>query len=176
RWDEIKKTFQRNLLLGGHGDDATSRLMGQLTAMSTGLTGIQEVISQAATEKQAAIPGQDPLQQASQEILDKMSELVSAIKQQRSEDATHAETEKTRKTKKDTQTLVAVLEEQFHAMETWLMPMAHGQKKDKGRVITELTERFETMIKGYTKLIGVLQTKRRTSAKNHQDQPPSQRT
>ncbi len=161
RWQEIKKTFQRNLLLGGNADDTTGRLLGQLNAMSTGLEGIKEVMTQGLGDMHTTrSPQEDPLQQASQEILNKMGELVSTIQQQRQDDAVKAHAEQSRKSKQDTQTLVAVLEEQFHAMQTWLMPMTHGHKKDKDRVIAELTQRFETMIQGYTKLIDVLHTKR----------------
>lgn len=159
RWQEIKKTFQRNLLLGGNADDTTGRLLGQLNAMSTGLEGIKEVMTQGLGDMQAHNPQGDPLQRASQEILNKMGELVSTIRQQRQDDAVEAHAEHTRKVKHDTQTLVAVLEEQFHAMQTWLMPMTQGHRKDKDRVIAELTHRFETMIQGYTKLIEVLQSK-----------------
>ena len=59
-----------------------------------------------------------------------------------------------------------MLEEQFHAMETWLMPMTHdGRRRDKEKVIGELTERFETMVKGYTKLIEVLKAKGHSPAR-----------
>jgi len=167
RWHDIKKTFQRNLLLGGHADDTTGRLLGQLNAMSTGLEGIREVMTQGLSERaQPQDTHPDPRQQASQEILDKMSELISTIRQQRADDAVRADEEQARKIQRDTHTLVAVLEEQFHAMETWLMPMTHGQKKDKDHVIEELTDRFSTMIQGYEKLIEVLESKQKTRPKS----------
>jgi hypothetical protein len=40
------------------------------------------------------------------------------------------------------------------------MPMTHGQKKDKNKVIADLTGRFEAMVQGYTKLIEVLRAKK----------------
>ena len=61
--------------------------------------------------------------------------------------------------------LISVLEEQFHAMETWLMPMTHGQKKDKDKVIADLTGRFEAMVQGYSKLIEVLEAKKARNAR-----------
>jgi hypothetical protein len=42
--------------------------------------------------------------------------------------------------------------------------MTHdGHKKDKAKVIKDLTDRFETMVKGYTKLIHVLKAKSKRS-------------
>ena len=55
--------------------------------------------------------------------------------------------------------LTSVLEEQFRAMETWLLPMSHDEKRSKQKVIAELMERFEAMVKGYNKLIDVLKAK-----------------
>jgi len=43
--------------------------------------------------------------------------------------------------------------------------MTHGQKKDRDKVIGELTGRFEAMVQGYTKLIEVLQAKKTRDAR-----------
>ncbi|MEM0897173.1 MAG: DNA repair ATPase, partial [Verrucomicrobiota bacterium] len=48
RWEEIKKTFQRNQLLGGGGEsDPVSRVVGAMGAFSKGLDDIRETISSA---------------------------------------------------------------------------------------------------------------------------------
>jgi hypothetical protein len=56
--------------------------------------------------------------------------------------------------------LVAVLEEQFRAMETWLLPMTHGDRAEKDRVIDQLRERFGHMVRGYNRLIEVLDSRK----------------
>ncbi len=46
RWEEIKRTFSRNLLTGGAGDnDPVSRITGQLSAFNVGLEKIGEAVS-----------------------------------------------------------------------------------------------------------------------------------
>jgi hypothetical protein len=162
RWSDIKKTFQRNLLLGGEGSDSMTRLMGQLTSVGQGLDHIKDAITQGVTSMGSPPkPTEDSgdLKQTAQDILGTMTQLIQEVKQNQTLQTDLAKTRQTLKQTQDTHNLVAVLEEQFHAMETWLMPMTHGERKDKNQVIGELTERFEGMIKGYTKLIEVLQSK-----------------
>ena len=46
RWDEIKRTFGRNLLTGGGGDnDPISRITGQMNAFNAGLEKISDAVS-----------------------------------------------------------------------------------------------------------------------------------
>ena len=49
RWDEIKRTFGRNLLTGGAGDDPMSRITGQLTAFNVGLERIERALSSGSS-------------------------------------------------------------------------------------------------------------------------------
>ena len=162
RWQDIKTTFQRNLLLGGEGSDSMTRLMGQLTSVTAGLDHIKDAIHTGVTSL-AAPPATsedtDTLKQTAEDILGKMTQLIAEVKKDQTLQTNLAKTQQALKQTQDTHNLVAVLEEQFDAMETWLMPMTHGEKKDKDKVIADLTERFEGMIKGYTKLIEVLQSK-----------------
>lgn len=52
RWDEIKKTFKKNQLLGGTGeDDPVSRVVAKLAAFYDGLSGIKEVLAGAADHR-----------------------------------------------------------------------------------------------------------------------------
>jgi hypothetical protein len=53
RWEEIKKTFGRNQLSGGAGDnDTVSRVVGQLSAFNVGIERIQEVLAQSLQHRQ----------------------------------------------------------------------------------------------------------------------------
>lgn len=60
RWDDIKRTFQRNLLTkGGDESDPAGRIVGQLSAFGAGLDGIQRALTagaeRAATAKEADV-------------------------------------------------------------------------------------------------------------------------
>jgi hypothetical protein len=49
RWEEIKKTFRKNQILGGTGeDDPVSRVVAKLAAFYDGLSGIKEVLAEGA--------------------------------------------------------------------------------------------------------------------------------
>lgn len=49
RWEEIKRTFQRNVLLGGVGsDDRVGQVIAQLTVLGEGLVSIRKAVETAA--------------------------------------------------------------------------------------------------------------------------------
>jgi hypothetical protein len=49
RWEEIKRKFSRNLLMGGQGDnDPVSRITGTLATFAEGLSRIEDVLARAA--------------------------------------------------------------------------------------------------------------------------------
>jgi hypothetical protein len=156
RWDQIKKTFQRNLLLGGDTEDKVGKVVRQLNAFTAGLDSIKDVLSDGVTAMRQPPPAEssehDAFKAAADEMIEKMGQLIAEIKQQRWANA--------EETKRDAHTLVSVLEEQFKAMETWLLPMTHGDKAERDRVIDQLMERFEIMVRGYNRLIEVLESRR----------------
>ncbi|MHC4636562.1 MAG: DNA repair ATPase [Planctomycetota bacterium] len=165
RWEEIKKTFRRNLLLGGETDDKVGKIISQLNAFSAGLDSIKNAITEGVgTVAQQQKPGDesvkmDDIKTIGQEVLSKISRLIESVKQQGEIKASEIQKQEAAKIRKDTHTLISVLEEQFRAMETWLHPMEHGDQHDRQEVIHELMHRFEMMVKGYTKLIEVLKIK-----------------
>jgi hypothetical protein len=118
-------------------------------------------MSSITSQKDAdrAEPKTDAMKEVGRQVLGRMSDMIDEMKLQRKEHAEGAKTRVERKAQKDIDMLTSVLEEQFHAMETWLLPMSHGEKKSKQKVIAELMERFEAMVKGYNKLIDVLKSK-----------------
>jgi len=166
RWEDIRKTFRRNLLLGGESDDKAGRIIQQLNAFGAGLDSIKDVLTDGVTAMVTrATPVQEPahadeFKVATEAVLGKMSQLIAEIKHQRADDGKRRTAQHAEKTEKDSRMLVSVLEEQFKAMETWLLPMSHGDKKDRERTIGELLARFETMMQGYNRLIEVLKSKR----------------
>ncbi len=159
RWDQIKKTFGRNLLLGGDSDDKIGKIIRQLNAFTAGLDSIKEVLADGVTAMRQP-PGPDGPEAAAEDVLAKMNQLITELKQQRMEQATSEEVQRAERTAHDSRALVSVLEEQFRAMETWLLPMTHGDKAQKHQVIDQLMKRFEVMVHGYNRLIEVLRSHR----------------
>ena len=105
-------------------------------------------------------PEHDGFTAAAGQVLARMDQLITEIKQQRLDQAGSEKVRQAEKASQDSNTLVSVLEEQFRAMETWLLPMTHGDKAERDRVIDQLRERFEIMVRGYNRLIEVLQSRR----------------
>jgi hypothetical protein len=103
---------------------------------------------------------EDAFQAAAGDVLTKMDRLIAEIKHQRLDQTGAAQLQQAQKTAHDANTLVSVLEEQFRAMETWLIPMTHGDKAEKARVIDQLMERFGLMVRGYNRLIEILQSRK----------------
>jgi len=165
RWEDIKKTFGRNLLLGGDAEDNVGKVIRQLNAFSAGLDSLKDVIADGIMDiksdkkTERAEPTTDAFREVGQQVLRRMSEMIDELKLQREEQSKTPKTAVGLKAQKDINMLTSVLEEQFRAMETWLLPMSHDEKKSKQKVITELMERFEAMVKGYSKLIDVLKSK-----------------
>jgi len=169
RWDQIKKTFSRNLLLGGESDDKITKIVRQMNAFTAGLDSIKDVLADGVTAMRQPIET-DGAKAAAQDVLTKMDQLITALKRQQTEQAAAEQTRDAERTARDSRTLVSVLEEQFHAMETWLLPMTHGDKAQKDQVIGQLMERFEFMVRGYNRLIDVLRS-HRTGESVPQDRP-----
>jgi MoxR-like ATPase len=159
RWNEIKKTFQRNLLLGGDAEDKAGKIIRQLNAFTAGLDSIRDVLAEGLSAAQKPQPPSE-FQTVADEVLAGMRQLIDEVRQQRLDQGQREVTQRTEKLRSDSHTLVSVLEEQFKAMETWLLPMTHGDKAQRDRVIDDLIGRFETMVRGYGKLLEVLRSRR----------------
>jgi hypothetical protein len=166
RWEQIKKTFGRNLLLGGDSDDKVEKIVRQMNAFTAGLDSIKETLAGGITAMRQPDSSQDGFKAAAENVLTKMDHLIAELRRQGPSES--QQTPQAEKAAQDSRTLVSVLEEQFRAMETWLLPMTHGDKAEKDRVIDQLMERFATMVRGYNRLIEVLQ-----SRKAEQDATPA---
>ena len=60
RWEDIKRTFQRNLLLSGASeDDGLGRVIAQMTTVSDGLVSIKQAVEAGMTEMVAASSQED---------------------------------------------------------------------------------------------------------------------
>ncbi|MEN6428219.1 MAG: AAA family ATPase, partial [Phycisphaerales bacterium] len=166
RWDQIKKTFGRNLLLGGDSDDKIAKIVRQMNAFTAGLDSIKDVLADGVTAMRQPA-GADGPGAAAGDVLAKMDQLIGELQHRQMEQAASEQVRQAERTAQDSRTLVSVLEEQFRAMETWLLPMTHGDKAQKDQVIDQLMDRFEIMVRGYNRLIEVLRSHRA-------EEPPAQ--
>lgn len=86
RWEEIRKTFRRNLLVAGtEGDDPIAQVVRQLVAFNVGLEGIKDVIGSMAAKPERPPAGSDPgidltKVAISRETLQKIWELIEQDK------------------------------------------------------------------------------------------------
>ncbi|MBE0535295.1 MAG: DNA repair ATPase [Phycisphaerae bacterium] len=164
RFNEIKKTFTRNLLLGGDSDDKVGRIIGQLNAFSAGLDGIKDVLAggiataQRRNEQEARSAEPDAVEIIGRQVLDRLAEVIAALKDSRAATQEQEQTLDARRNNKNTQMLVGILEEQFRTMETWLIPV-HRSDADRKTYLKHLVKRFQGMVDGYTRLIEALRNK-----------------
>ncbi len=165
RWQDIKKTFARNLLLGPDSDDKVGRIIAQLNTFSAGLDGIKDVLADgiAAAELRQQAKAQtadqpDPVQILARQVLDRLADVIAALKESRQAQQDHEQTADARRREENNQMLVGILEEQFRTMETWLIPVHHSDT-DRKAYLKHLVKRFQAMVDGYTKLINALRNK-----------------
>lgn len=78
RWEDIKRTFKRNLMLGAAGDDGQlGQVIAQLTTFSEGLYGIQQSLDKGMTRlTQAKADGPTEVEQAT---MDQVGKAVSEL-------------------------------------------------------------------------------------------------
>ncbi len=196
RWEEIKRTFRRRLLLGGADDDKASQIIRQLNAFSGGLESISAAVDKgvtrmsekrdgddaartaarlaeqlegirAALEKSAASAPQanDQLHAVGQAVLDRIGQVIEAVRGQGDLVQRTARRHEALTINDNAQTLVAVLEEQFRLLQTWLEPIERSPE-GRARYADELVGRFEQMVAGYNRLIEVLKDRPSPDAKS----------
>jgi len=165
RWADIKKSFARNLLLGGDSSDKVGTIIRQLSGFSAGLESIKDVladgISTMDARKEEQGPGEDKFDEVrviGREVLGRMNDMIETLKEQQQVQRQHENAVEARQENKNTQMLVSVLEEQFKTMETWLIPVHHADA-DRREYFEHLVERFQAMVKGYTRLVEALRNK-----------------
>ncbi|NLF30319.1 MAG: AAA domain-containing protein [Planctomycetes bacterium] len=169
RWEAIKATYRRRQLLGGSDEDKITQVIRQINALSGGLDTIGAALGKgreqfaglagglegirAAVEKAAAAGRTD------EGLAERLDEVVAAIRRQAALTAETARRHEALTINDNAQTLVAVLEEQFQMLETWLAPVERSVE-GRAQYIGDLIERFQAMVEGYTQLIALLNRKR----------------
>jgi len=84
--------------------------------------------------------------------------VIQSLRDQHTAAATKPSAAQAVQVRQNADMLVSVLDEQFQTMQTWLSPVV---KSEEGRseYVEQLVRRFETMVEGYQRLIGVLKSK-----------------
>ncbi len=157
RLEEIRKTFRRNLLLGGESDDKFGTMIRQLNAFSAGLDSIRDVLAGGvgALAKAKTPEAPDPLRQTADAVLGRMDRIVTELREQRKALIEHDSAQSAADAAHAAAGLTGILEEQFRTMETWLRPVARTEA-GRAQYANDLVRRFEDMIDGYSRLVGIL--------------------
>ena len=175
RWNEIRKTFGRNLLLGNESEDKVAMVVRQLNAFGAGLDSIKEVLSQAvdsmSKESQVATGHKDDESQAnafveaSAILSGKFDSVIDELRNNRKELKDQADQYKAIDIEKNADMLLSVLEEQYNTMESWLMRVTRNRKGQR-KYANELVTRFEKMVDGYSDMIEYLRGRYLTDKKD----------
>ena len=156
------------------GAQAIEALQENFGQFAKGLEAVKAAVEKGAGElvKQADPAGRlAQIQTVGGEILQKLNDVIAAVKQDGQLQHETAKRHEALTINDNAQTLVAVLEEQFKTMETWLTPVTKSDYA-RGAYLADLISRFEAMAAGYQHLVGVLQTKH-PGAGDSKETPPA---
>ena len=140
RWEDIKRTFKRNLLLGSAGqDDQLGQVIAQMTTFSEGLyeirksldQGIQHLASEEPSEESAQ-PSEtiqqvgraiDQLEKFNDSLIDIKELVASNIETRGSLQQTEPLQHKIEVVNKIPAAFLGVLRNQFRVLQTWMEPI-----------------------------------------------------
>ena len=180
RWGDIKKTFARNLLLGGEGSDKLAQLIAQMTQFSEGLGDIKTVLAdgltQIGTAGQASSGTQDSVSAESTQLTEALSHLSSfndnlskigeSLSQMQagatagspsSAGLTTPPQHQVQVVYKVPRVFLDVIKAQFSIMERWLEPVVQLSEK-QGADTDSLARNVDLAFKRYETLIKKMET------------------
>ena len=164
RWNGIKKTFARNLLLGGDGADKLSQVIAQMTQFTEGLGDIKDVLSTgitqlsapkdaAATPPEASSPQLDSAVQHLASFNDNLSKIGEALSNTAfGTPNAAAAAHQVQVVYKVPRVFLDVIKAQFLIMERWLEPVVKLAQK-QGNDTDELVKNVDLAFKRYESLI-----------------------
>jgi hypothetical protein len=164
RWEDIKRTFQRNVLLGSaDGDDRFSQVVAQMTMFSEGLNDIKNVlnagISQLAGARTEATTTTSPVpsEQFSEAVQhlaafnDKLDSIRTSL-EEGYEKQLSAPAQKIQVAYRVPRVLLDVIKTQFAIMENWLEPIVE-LSKNSSIDSKKLTQSVDAVLQRYEALI-----------------------
>ncbi len=134
RWEEIKRTFQRNLLLGSAGDDKFAQVVAQLSSFNESLASIGAAIGDAAKARDRSSPIASP---------------AGAGAKRR---APRPSPQEIRVVNRIPKVFLNVLEQQFELMRGWLEPLQDESRRQSTQ-FSHLRERVEESLSRHAELI-----------------------
>jgi len=168
RWTEIKRTFQRNLLLSGADEGSQlGQVIAQMTSFSEGLHQIQRAVSRGVSQLTAQRDEQDSqimqsatLQQVSQVVLElaKFNQTIETLAARLSDPATAGSTTTGGKEPYTIQVVnrippvfLDVIRNQFSVLQTWVEPIielaaTHPNAKNLVKSITLTKKNYEKLL------------------------------
>jgi len=191
RWEEIKRTFNRNqLMAGADPDDPLGQLVAQITTVSDGLNAIRQSVHESAQlmiarnqsrEDETAV--NEPLT-GILEQLDRFNESFADMNQRMAagdSGLSHASSEQVKLAAIDAASSVKVVHRvprvfldlvkmQFGIIESWIKPFLELSQTSSVDV-RELHERIDEAMKGYQETISRLEEASKTSAKDRLEAP-----
>lgn len=166
RWEAIKKTFARNLLLGGDGNDKLGQLLAQMTTFSDGLADIKGVLEQGIAsqvgDRAAPSAGNSEQFAAAMSQLADFNETLTKIGKALSDSSRSAAdaaptAQQVQVVYKVPRAFLDVIKAQFLIMERWLEPVVQLSEK-QGLETTELAKNVDQAFKRYEALIERIET------------------
>ncbi len=158
RWEDIKKTFRRNVRLRGLDEHSqVAQVIAELGGLSDGLDAIQKAVGRGVAEMIAAdgtTSAAETVMRASfdPETLDVFRSLAEQWKSIREQPPAPAVTPQVEVVNKVPTTILSVLREQFRLMQGWLEPIQR-QNTVVGTEIHTLRQTMENTLAAYKTLL-----------------------
>jgi len=153
RWADIKRTYKRNLLLGGAGDDKIGQVIAQLTTFSEGLSDIRTAVEDGV--EQLTAPRGDtgftgPQVEAAVAHLATFNQQLAGIKQWL--EVREGNQKPLQVVNRVPRSFLQVIETQFEIMKTWMQPIAHlveTSNQNSGELqtaVTSISEQYQQLL------------------------------
>jgi hypothetical protein len=156
RWDDIRRTYRRNVQLRGLGeDDKFSQVVVQLGSFADGLDAIRQTLSAGMARLESPSPANDGAPSLVRAALDEptLAAVGKMLETLRPEPIAVPEIQVVSRVPT---ALLEVLRAQFQLMQTWLQPLQR-QSTDQQQQFQQLKQAVDTSIAATQKLIGDLE-------------------
>ena len=175
RWDEIKSTFQRNLLLGGAGDDKFAQIVGQMMDFRAGLNEIRDVLVEGLEQRQSAMTSEptdgenDPVQLLTEHVatLNQGFETIhrSLVASVDKLATAKSEPQQVQFVYRVPKVLMDVIRGQFAVMQGWVEPIMRLTEQSNSES-SALRDSMQRAVANYEKLIEDFDGSRNESSRN----------
>ncbi len=152
RWADIKRTFNRNLLLGGDTEDKAAQIVRMLGSFGDGLTAIRETLAAGvgAMSQAAAKPLAEPVTQVDQqaplrEVVDRLGDMVAAVREKGDGETQQMQANIHAVVEKMSEVAAAIKDQQQLFLQQQQIHDATEIKQDADMLLSVLEEQYKTM-------------------------------